>query len=244
VILVEQHLLLTDESSLSSHCIDLGDGLMHIEFSNNKQSLAKVALIDYSTIKGSIKTSDNAQFYSTSPKITLAPSMLVNQGISQELIAFNFSDSETIRSVKSVTQEETIFFEVNPVFESLARASVANLTSITVPLLNLLLHQRTETLLITAISNHLFVGLQRNDKLQFFNGFSTDTLDELLYYTMLVVQQFQINPSTINVLVIGDFSEKPILKEKLADYFMNVVQLKHQLINDMRYSGLVKLITG
>ncbi len=227
----------------ANHLIDLGDVVLHIILSEDSKGLARVAVQKKSTTDYFQNLSENTVYYSAPSKITLVPSALANKELEDKIVNHNFSDSKSIRSIKSITQAETLFFEESLFFEELAKKTMGNHSTIVVPLLHELSQQNGGTLLIASCGNTLYIGVFEGERLLFFNGFYVETLDELLYYTMLTVQQYQLDPSAIQVVCVGDIDAQPELREKLLDYFLEVKQVKHELISDMRYSGFVKLIT-
>jgi hypothetical protein len=244
VILFDQPLIVATGESVTNHFIDFGDEVLHIVLKENNKTLVRAAMLKESVVSELTNLTEKTFFYSTQPKITLVPTILSSQALNNEIIAFNFYDVTSVSIVKSVTQQETIFFEIAKSFEELAQKTVGNLTCIVVPILHLLAQKVADTLLIAKVGNSLFIGLNQMKKLVLFNGFTAETTDELLYYTMLTVQQYQLNPSNIQVTCLGDSHEVAQLKDKLMDYFLNVEQIIHPSIVDMRYSGFVKLITG
>jgi hypothetical protein len=242
VIIFDQQLPKLDEASLSSHLVEFDASMLHILLDDKVKTVVKVEVLTNTAALSLQQITENAQFFCAQPRITLIPALLSNQNLDEEIIALNFSNPASIRSVKSLTEEEKIFFETTPVVEELSKKTVGRLTTIAIPLIHLLKQKEADTLLLAVAGKSLFIGLQQNNKLVLMNGFTCETTDELLYYTMLTVQQYQINPSLIDVICIGDIKETPQLKEKLLDYFLNVEQLSHGSIHDMRYSGFVKLL--
>ncbi len=101
-----------------------------------------------------------------------------------------------------------------------------------------------ESMSIFVWDDKLFLTFFKKGKLINANTFDALNLDETIYYTMLFVQEYQINQELSQIFLFGDLSKELILEKEIRTYFRNVTTKKSNLINDPSISGLVYLLTS
>jgi len=93
-------------------------------------------------------------------------------------------------------------------------------------------------------NDKLFLTYFKEGKLINGNTFDASDVNEIIYYTMLFVQEYHINQELSQVFLLGDVSNDSVLEKELKTYFRKVETKKSDLINDPSVSGLVYLLTS
>ena len=71
-------------------------------------------------------------------------------------------------------------------------------------------------------SNKIDIVVSENKKLLLLNSFSFQTNEDILYYTLFVCEQLELNPEKISMTVTGDIEDHSILYQLLNQYIRNI----------------------
>ena len=71
-------------------------------------------------------------------------------------------------------------------------------------------------------SNKIDIVVSENKKLLLLNSFSFQTNEDILYYTLFVCEQLELNPEKIPMTVTGDIEDHSILYQLLNQYIRNI----------------------
>jgi hypothetical protein len=72
----------------------------------------------------------------------------------------------------------------------------------------------------------------REGKLRFYNSFEFKNGDELVYFTSLVIEELQLQPQNITLLLSGDVEQGDKNSSRLSEFFQHV-QLNDQKVLDL-----------
>lgn len=216
------------------------------EYSQEKEILLSIELLaDLSEIDAKYVSLEEIQIRLASSTFTLVPSILVNADNNTVFSNFNFeNDSGSIREhTFSYDEKIAILFNLNQkeghLFQKVSKHPIQHFTK---ELIAFVSKNNEDHFLVVIVGSHLFVALQWEQKLQLMNVYPVNSMDEVLYYCMLIAQEYALNPSSIKLTTVGDFTEDGLLHKNLSDYFIHVHPLQSAELSDARYTGLIKLL--
>jgi hypothetical protein len=79
-----------------------------------------------------------------------------------------------------------------------------------------------EQVLLSINSNHIEVVVKQEQKLLLANQFSVKTVEDVLYYVLFIFEQYQLNPLTANISVVGNLEANSELITSLKKYIKNI----------------------
>jgi hypothetical protein len=82
----------------------------------------------------------------------------------------------------------------------------------------------------------------RNKKPGYCNSFTYNTAEDYMYYLIFVVEQLQLNPETIEVMMLGEVDRHSSLSEMVHKYIRNVRFIERN--SDFRYSFVFDRMPG
>ncbi len=94
---------------------------------------------------------------------------------------------------------------------------------------SLLKHYNTNTenvLFFNARFREFDLLLMGNGSLKYFNSFSFNEADDILYYILNFVKQNKLNPEKLNLVLIDEIYDDSDIYKKLSDYFRNIEFIK------------------
>ncbi|MEX2380430.1 MAG: DUF3822 family protein [Vicingaceae bacterium] len=85
--------------------------------------------------------------------------------------------------------------------------------------------------------DHFEVIYAKNGKLRFFNRFNYQTVEDLIYYLLYVMEQLQLDREKIAVEVFGEFEKQSAIFEMLHKYIRNINIRERN--PEMKYSAVL-----
>ena len=82
----------------------------------------------------------------------------------------------------------------------------------------------------------------RNKKPVYCNSFTYNTAEDYMYYLIFVVEQLQLNPETIELMMLGEVDRHSSLSEMVHKYIRNVSFMERN--SDFRYSFVFDRMPG
>ena len=79
-----------------------------------------------------------------------------------------------------------------------------------------------ENILIQIHSNYIEVIVKQEQKLVLVNQFTITTNEDILYYVLFIIEQYQLNPLTANLTIVGNVDSTSELVTSLKKYIKNV----------------------
>ncbi|GAB4334270.1 MAG: hypothetical protein OHK0038_11120 [Flammeovirgaceae bacterium] len=75
----------------------------------------------------------------------------------------------------------------------------------------------------STFQNNLLVSILEGEQLKFINSFTFKSPNDLVYYLLLVAQEYKLNPEKEMLTIWGDINEKSPMADLVHSYFKNVV---------------------
>jgi hypothetical protein len=79
-----------------------------------------------------------------------------------------------------------------------------------------------EHILLSIHSNYIEVVVKQDQKLVLANQFSIKTQEDVLYYVLFILEQYQLNPLTANISIVGNLDTNSELITSLKKYIKNI----------------------
>ncbi len=79
---------------------------------------------------------------------------------------------------------------------------------------------------LNVFDNNFHMVVFNNQELEFFNTFEFQTSEDFIYYILFVFEQFNLDPNSIEVTLIGDIEKESELYTILYQYIRNISFLK------------------
>lgn len=94
-----------------------------------------------------------------------------------------------------------------------------------------------EHIILSIHSNYIEVVVKQDHKLLLANQFSIKTQEDVLYYVLFILEQYQLNPLTANISVVGNLDTNSELITSLKKYIKNIrLALGNKSLN---WSGII-----
>jgi hypothetical protein len=96
-----------------------------------------------------------------------------------------------------------------------------------------------ENIILSIHSNYIEVIVKQDQKLLLTNQFFIKTQEDVLYYVLFILEQYQLNPLTVNITVVGNLDATSALILSLKKYIKNIhLGLGHKSINWSAITGM------
>ena len=96
-----------------------------------------------------------------------------------------------------------------------------------------------ENIILSIHTNYIEVIVKQDQKLLLANQFSIKTQEDVLYYVLFILEQYQLNPLTVNITVIGNIDSTSALITSLKKYIKNIrLGSGHKTINWDAITGM------
>ncbi len=69
---------------------------------------------------------------------------------------------------------------------------------------------------------HLIVAVLKNKKLQIIQSFNYDVDEDILYYLLSIIQQFELNPDYSVAEISGELDKQSVIAQQLPNLFANI----------------------
>jgi hypothetical protein len=96
-----------------------------------------------------------------------------------------------------------------------------------------------ENILLSIYNDHIEIIVKQNQKLLLANQFSIKTQEDVLYYVLFVLEQYQLNPLLVTITVAGNIDSNASLLSSLKKYVKQVRLAKgHKTLNWEHVTGM------
>lgn len=96
-----------------------------------------------------------------------------------------------------------------------------------------------ESILLAVHANYIEVIVKQEQKLLLANQYATKTDEDILYFVLFILEQYQLNPLLVNVTVTGNIKSDTDLITSLKKYIKNVRLARgHKSLNWQAVSGM------
>ena len=79
-----------------------------------------------------------------------------------------------------------------------------------------------ENIILSVYSSHIEIVVKQEHKLLLANQFTIKTQEDILYYILFILEQYQLNPLTANISVAGNIDVTSGLLTTLKKYIKNI----------------------
>ncbi len=79
-----------------------------------------------------------------------------------------------------------------------------------------------EQIILSLHSNYIEVVVKQEQKMFLANQFSIKTQEDVLYYVLFILEQYQLNPLTANITIVGNLDTNSELITSLKKYIKNI----------------------
>ena len=79
-----------------------------------------------------------------------------------------------------------------------------------------------ENILLSIHSNYIEIVVKQDQKLILANQFSVKTQEDILYYVLFVLEQYQLNPLSATITIVGNLDTNSELINSLKKYIKNI----------------------
>jgi hypothetical protein len=96
-----------------------------------------------------------------------------------------------------------------------------------------------ENILLSIHSNYIEVVLKQDQKLILANQFAIKTQEDVLYYVLFILEQYQLNPSSVALSIAGNIDSNSALLTSIKKYIKNIRLVKgHKSLNWTDVQGM------
>ena len=79
-----------------------------------------------------------------------------------------------------------------------------------------------ENIILSVHTNYIEVIVKQDQKLLLANQFSIKTQEDVLYYVLFILEQYLLNPLTVNITLVGNLDSTSELIKSLKKYIKNI----------------------
>jgi len=99
-----------------------------------------------------------------------------------------------------------------------------------------------QQLFVNVGSSHIDILQVKNKKLDYYNSFLFNTAEDFMYYLVFVVEQLNLNPESVEVVLLGEIEKHSPLSDLVLKYIRNVHYVERNA--DYRYSFIFDQLPG
>ena len=209
------------KQSLSEHFIS---AIKHFQFSKKQY---QQVLINYFT----------SQF-------TLCPISFYNMETNRSMLEFNVgSVADKLVLVDDVSPDIQLIYAIEESLKStldliFPNHQLKHTLSILSKLMLVSEELIKEHIVLSVHSNYIELVVKQEHKLLLANQFSVKTQEDVLYYVLFILEQYQLNPLTANITIVGNINSTSELVTSLKKYIKNIrLALGNKSINWTAVSG-------
>ncbi len=178
-------------------------------------------------------------------QFTLCPGAFYNSENNRSLLEFNTgSTSDKLVITDDINSDIKLIYAIDESLKStLDLIFPHHQLKHTLTVLSRLMLQSEELvkehIILSIQPNHIEVIVKQDQKLLLSNQFSVKTQEDVLYYVLFILEQYQLNPITVNITLVGNLDTTSSLITSLKKYIKNIhLGLGHKSINWSEITGM------
>jgi hypothetical protein len=178
-------------------------------------------------------------------QFTLCPGIFYNSENNRSLLEFNSGSTSTkLVITDDISTDIKLIYAINESLKSTLDLIFPHHQlkhTITVLSRLMLLSEELvkENVILSIHANYIEVIVKQDQKLLLANQYYIKTQEDVLYYTLFILEQYQLNPLTVNITVIGNLDATSILLTSLKKYIKNIrLGLGQKTINWSAITGM------
>ncbi len=161
-------------------------------------------------------------------QFTLCPNTFYNSDTNRSMLEFNTgSTSDKLVLTDDINTDIKLIFAIDESLKSTLDLIFPNhqLKHTLTVLSKLMLVSEElvkEQILLSIHTNYIEVVVKQEHKLVLANQFSIKTQEDVLYYVLFILEQYQLNPLTTNISIVGNLDANSELITSLKKYIKNI----------------------
>lgn len=158
------------------------------------------------------------------PHFTLCPNSMYSQDNMRDILEFNVGEiQQKIVLADDVNTDIKLIYAIDEQLKSTLNQLFPShhLQHSVTGLVKLMLTAddfQKEQLLISVHENYIEVVLKKNHQLILANQYEYSTANDVLYYVLNIIEQYQLNPLTVNISLVGNMASNSDLVVLLKKY--------------------------
>ncbi len=167
---------------------------------------------------------------------TLVPTAYAN-GHLKELLEFNLGlkDIKTVQSIRinnSIDFAFTYDFDLHSFIEKTFNAAkIDHLGASSIDLFLKLQAFNNSDVLLNIHTNFIELIIKKNNELKFYNIFKWDSHEDILYFLLFSIEQFQLNNTTLRLSIAADLPSNDALFTLIKKYIKSVNFISSKSLN-------------
>ncbi len=217
----------------------------HVTFNPLEYNAEKAFLGLIKQFNALAKADQKVQVNYFTKQFTLCPTDLYSDESKKKLLEFNVGDIDNqLVGVNDITPDIKLIFAINEILKSTIDQVFPqhHLKHSLCSLAQLALHadEFTKEQIVIEVHQHTMeVVVKNNNKLLLANTYEVKSTEDVLYYVLFIIEQFEFNPLTVGVAVAGNFESTSPIIVTLKKYIKSVKLAKgHKQINWSHLTGM------
>lgn len=178
-------------------------------------------------------------------QFTLCPSNFYSADAARAILEFNVGDvSNQVILIDEVNSEVKLIYAIDEQLKSVLdrlypQHQVKHSLTLLIKLMMSAEEFVKENILLSVHSDYVEFVVKRDNKFILANQFTIKTQEDILYYLLFVLEQYQFNPLFVAVSVLGNVNADSSLIQSLKKYVKNVRLAKgHKSLNWSEVQGM------
>ncbi|MDF2448599.1 MAG: uncharacterized protein K0R26_1103 [Bacteroidota bacterium] len=178
-------------------------------------------------------------------QFTLCPATFYNEESSRTLLEFNTGTTgDKLIITDDLNSDIKLMYSIDEHLKStLDRLFPQHLLKHTLTIQSrILLHSEElakEDILLSIHASFIEVVVKQDQKFLLANQFSVSTEEDILYYVLFILEQYQLNPLTVKITLTGNLPSESGIVSVLKKYIKNIrLGIGHKSINWSNLAGL------
>ncbi len=178
------------------------------------------------------------------PQFTLCPGTFYKPESSRSILEFNAGTvADKLVLTDDINADIKLIYAIDEILKStLDQLFPHHQLKHTITVLSRLMMQTEELIkedvLLVVHANYIEIIVKQDHKLMLANQFSIKTQEDVLYYVLFILEQYQLNPVTVNITLAGNIETTSVLISSLKKYIKNIrLAIGHKNINWSAVNG-------
>ena len=161
-------------------------------------------------------------------QFTLCPTSFYNPELNRSMLEFNIgSISNNLLLVDDVNTDIKLIYAIDESIKStldliFPNHQLKHTMSVLSKLMLVSEELVKEHIILSIHSNYIELAVKQNQKLLLANQFSIKTQEDVLYYVLFILEQYQLNPLTANITIVGNLDTNSEIITSLKKYIKNI----------------------
>ena len=162
------------------------------------------------------------------PQFTLCPTTFYNSDTNRSMLEFNIgSIADKLVLTDDVNTDIKLIYAMDESLKStldliFPNHQLKHTLSVLSKLMLVSEELVKEQILLSIHTNYIEVVVKQEQKLVLANQFSIKTQEDVLYYVLFILEQYQLNPLTTNISIVGNLDSNSELITSLKKYIKNI----------------------